>query len=235
MTKVHTPNGLIAGYSNRYDLNLGINVGDTLENALNNQNTFAQKLGIGEYAYLQQEHGSQVVIAQNGGFYGAGDALLTQKVGLGLLICVADCNALLLYDTKQKVLSAIHAGRMGIAKGIVRNALEKMRRDFNANPSDIWVYIAPSIRSCCYEVGEDVFCDSTLKKEQQKELERGKLLRDGKVYLDLLKILQMQLLNEGLDLKNIIINGSCTACNGEFFSYRRDGNVGRFGLMCALC
>ena len=104
-----------------------------------------------------------------------------------------------------------------------------MTEVFNSNPKDILAGIAPSIGSCCYEVGEDVaghFFDTSEAFTQQGE----------KYMLNLPYLNQQQLLDAGAEESNIEMSQVCTACEVErFFSYRKEkGCSGRFMSMIGL-
>ncbi|MCH5322485.1 MAG: peptidoglycan editing factor PgeF [Helicobacter sp.] len=216
-----------------YDNNIALHVGDKESNVLFNRKKIleAQGYDLKSLFCLNQIHSNQILYAQpitqeNPQTNLEGDGIiLTQKHQVGLIM-VADCNPILLYDSKHKVLALLHAGRAGIQKEIIKKAYEILRQDFKTQPEDIWAYIGPSIRACCYEVKEDVF------KEDLGILEKGRIQRKGKIYLDLVKIAKYQF--ESLGIKHLEIHPQCTCCSWEYFSYRREGKCGRFGLFAAL-
>jgi len=145
-------------------------------------------------------------------------------------VVTADCVPILMYDSKNHVVSAVHAGWKGTKDKIVIKTLFEMRKKYNSNPADIIVGIAPAIGKCCYEVDEDVakyFFDisqSFKKKENNKYM------------LDLPYINQQQLLSVGVLGQNIELSNICTACNVDnFFSYRKEkGCSGRFMSLIGL-
>jgi len=157
------------------------------------------------------------------------DAMITNQKNIVLSILTADCVPILLFDRKQNVIAAIHAGWKGTKGNIVLKTVEKMIKDFHSNPHDIIAGIAPSIGRCCYEVGEDVakyFYDFPQAYDK----------KDDKYMLDLPLINRAQLLSMGLIPDNIEMSDICTSCNVEkFFSYRKEeGCSGRFMSMIRL-
>ena len=151
------------------------------------------------------------------------DALITDMEGVVLSILTADCVPVLLYDKKKKVVAAIHAGWKGTQAQIVAKTIQKMTEVFDSNPKDILAGIAPSIGSCCYEVGEDVaghFFETPEAFTKQGD----------KYMLNLPYLNQQQLLDAGIEKANIEMSNICTACEVErFFSYRKEkGCSGRF-------
>ena len=158
------------------------------------------------------------------------DALITDQSSTLLGILTADCVPILMYDSKNHIVSAVHAGWKGTRDKIVLKTLLKMREKYSTNPADVLVGIAPAIGKCCYEVGEEVaqhFFDmpKSLKKKE-----------NGKYMLDLAYINQQQLLNVGVEGQNIEQSNICTACQvDDFFSYRKENKCnGRFMSIIGL-
>ena len=94
---------------------------------------------------------------------------------------------------------------------------------YGCEPKNIIAAIAPSIGSCCYEVGEDV-------TEHFFDIPDGYIQRGKKYMLDLPFINKKQLLDIGLMDENIEMSDVCTACEVDrYFSYRKEqGCSGRF-------
>ena len=157
------------------------------------------------------------------------DALITDVPSVVLTILTADCVPILLYDKKQQVIAAVHAGWKGTKAKIVSKTIKKMLSQYRSNPTDIMVGIAPSIGACCYEVGYDV-------AEHFMHIPKGCTAKADKYMLDLPYINKQQLLDVGIKEKNIEMSNLCTACEVErFFSYRKEkGCSGRFMSMIAL-
>jgi len=204
-------------------LNVSTNVGDDIRNIVQNRQIIADNNNflIENMVYMRQIHSNNVQIIQNSFINEIKDCdgLITAKRKIPLMSMAADCAPVLMFDKKQKVISAIHSGRVGTQKKIVQKVVEKFVDKFNSNPKDIKVAIGPSIGKCCYEVGAEI-ADEVEKKYIQ--------IKDDKYYLDIKFMLQDQLLQSGLSAKNIEISQVCTSCDRDFFSYRRDGICGRF-------
>ncbi|MBX7490920.1 polyphenol oxidase family protein [Helicobacter sp. Faydin-H64] len=223
-TQIKTPNGVCAFLSHA-PLNVAFHAGgDSKESVLKNRSIAIAPLPLENLAYLNQIHGSEIIQAQSGGFLGNGDGILiTQKNIIGMVM-VADCNPILLYAMQKKILILLHAGRVGLQNGILMQALDLLQKRFHSCPNSIFVYVGPSIRNCCYKVGEDVFKEGILEK--------GRIVRNGELYLDLIAVIKAQL--ESYRLKNYTIAPQCTCCDSNFFSYRRNLNCGRFALFAHL-
>jgi YfiH family protein len=149
-----------------------------------------------------------------------GDALITNQTGLRIAIRTADCVPILLLDSAQRAIAAVHAGWRGTAAEIVRCAMHKMFTDFGSKPVEIWAAIGPSIRECCYEVGQEVasrfegtFPEWTGLPQKQH----------GKRNLNLAEANIRQLRAAGVPHSQIFDSCLCTACNLEtFYSFRRE-------------
>ncbi len=154
------------------------------------------------------------------------DGLITSLKGVTLCTQIADCQGILLYDTKNKVIGNIHSGWKGTLTRISSNAVDIMIREFNSNPEDIKVYISPSIQKCHFEVGEK------LKEEFEKEFTdidinsliiKGDYKDEQKYFIDTVNLNKMILINKGIKEENINSSDLCSVCNSDFIhSYRKD-------------
>jgi len=215
-------------------LNLSFNVSDDAKDVLANRRLLAEALGIKfeSMTAAKQVHNNKVAVVKremrgkgandHGSALDEIDAMVTDIPDILLMIQVADCVPLLLYDPKQKVIAAAHAGWRGTVLEIARNTVNSMVKRFKSDPAYIYVGIGPSIGPCCYEVGHEVI------REASKDLIKT---RNGKNYFDLWEANKSQLIEAGIPASNIEISRICTHCNSDtFFSSRAGGGVtGRFG------
>lgn len=219
-----TPSGIQA-FLSRAPLNIAFHAGgDSKENVESHRSLCIAPFPLSSLAYLNQVHSNKILKAQRGGLLGDGDGILIAQKNIIGLVMVADCNPILLFDSKHKALALLHGGRAGLQKGIIPNALEQMQQEFNTQASDLFAYVGPSIRACCYEVGEEVLRDSLLQT--------GKIVHQGKIYLDLIAIIESQFRAE--NITNYDISPHCTCCTSAYFSYRKNPQCGRFGLFAYL-
>lgn len=164
-------------------------------------------------------------------FSADGDALVTNQPGLLLGVLTADCMPLLIVDIEHRVVAAVHAGWRGTAKRIVEKTLGIMENQFGSRPRSCLAVIGPSIRGCCYEVGEEVIGAFHGEFEYGAQLFESRL--GGKRFLDLPAACRFQLLHAGLESSNIFADPACTSCNLEqFFSHR--GEKGQTGRMMGV-
>lgn len=155
------------------------------------------------------------------------DAVLTDKKGVLIGVQVADCVPILLYDKEKNVIGAVHAGWRGTAAQILKNTIRTMQERFYSSTDDILIAIGPSIKQCCYKVGDDV------KNAVSKTTGEGNCCykQDGKYYVDLSSANKFQVLSMGIPHQNIWQSDDCTFCNPDrFYSYRyTKGFTGRQG------
>jgi hypothetical protein len=141
------------------------------------------------------------------------------------MVSVADCIPLFMYDPSKHVIAAVHVGWRGSASGIVKQTMGVLREEFVTAPEDLVVYLGPSARACCYEVGEDVASKFPPQFLQPKS--------PGKLLLDLTGVTRAELIQNGVREDRIEEDGHCTICTPELFcSYRRDGE--RSGRMMGV-
>ena len=223
-------------------LNLGLHVGDDPDNVLKNRKRLATAIGIPlrHFTIGRQIHSGNVTIISEGS-RGRGsakheeeindtDAMVTSVTGICLVILVADCVPMLFFDPEKRVIGVCHAGWKGTLQCIAENTVKAMESRFGSSPQDIIVGVGPSIGPCCYKVGPDVISQVETIFHTKKEFILNEL-KSGEGYFDLWKANLTQLLQAGIERKNIEMAMSCTCHNpGLFFSYRHQkGDTGRFG------
>jgi Uncharacterized conserved protein len=141
------------------------------------------------------------------------DALYTSDRNVSLGIKIADCLPISLIDVEHHVIANIHSGWRGAVQNITANALAAAPLD----PSTTQALLGPSIRACCFEVGEEV----------ASQFDEGFIDRTRtKPHVDLIAFTIGVLESHGIT--RISDSGLCTRCDGSIFhSYRRD--AGRHG------
>lgn len=146
--------------------------------------------------------------------------MFTQSPALALAVNVADCAPVLLADPHARLVGAAHAGRPGMAAGVVP-ALVAAMTDAGAEPARMHALVGPSICGRCYEVPARM-------RDEVAAVVPGSACRTrkGTPGIDLRAGLHAQLARTGITA--IADDLRCTAESGELYSYRRDGDTGRF-------
>jgi YfiH family protein len=145
------------------------------------------------------------------------DALFTAERHVALGIKVADCLPVSLCDPAHRVIANIHSGWRGAVQNITGETLDALARETAFAPPEAYAYLGPSIRVCCFEVGEEV-----AGQFDERWVDRA---RGSKPHVDLVRMTEALLRERGV--RHIIDTGFCTRCNALFHSYRRDKKSGR--------
>lgn len=193
------------------------------------------------FAALRQVHSAAVrVVGADGPEPGArsrpasdappeGDALVTRRSGLALVVYVADCAPVLICDERTHALAAVHAGWRGTVAGVLKRAITALGESCGARPIDLRVGIGPCIGGCCFEVGDEVI-DALLRADPGAV---GCVLDGPRRRIDLVEANRRQALECGVVPDRIEAAGLCTMCRADLCeSYRRAR--GRAGRMAAL-
>ena len=203
-------------------LNISFSVGDDNLNVKKNRELVLKNTGFKSLFFINQVHKDAVFILKKNGDINkqiTADAVITNLKNVGLAIQTADCQAILLYDKKKGVVSAIHSGWKSSIVNIIGKTVLKMKENFGSSAGDIIVGISPSLGKCCAEF-------KNYKSEIPKKFWKYK---DFQNHFDFWKISQEQLIESGIKKENIEISGICTKCNFKtFFSYRKNKITGRF-------
>jgi len=231
-------------------LNLGFTDWDERESVAENRAKFATAVATRQMPLvaLRQFHSDVVhVAAAPEAEAPHADALATRTPGLLLGVQTADCVPILLADTRQRAVAAIHAGWRGTLARIVVKTLGRMQMEFGTRPRDVVAAIGPAIGRCCYEVGPEVaqaFATQFPKASEWfdgpfEQLAHGEeplwlpwltMMPPGhvppppRVQLDLRAANRWQLIDAGVPESKIAVSDLCTACRTDLlFSYRREG------------
>ncbi len=201
---------------------------DLVENVKENRDKIKARFGIKNLVSAKQIHGCKVAVISEKvttDFEVAGyDALITNQVGIGLMIQQADCQAVLVSDPIHKAAGIIHAGWRGSVSNIISHTIKALRNSFGSEPVDLKAAISPSLGPCCAEF-------INYKQELPPSFYKYQVKPN---YFDFWSISCKQLNQAGLRKKNIEIAGKCTVCNPEYFSYRRDNITGRCASVIGL-
>ena len=77
--------------------------------------------------------------------------------GITTLVTTADCNAIIIYDTKNNKVANLHSGWKGTTKRIYIKAIENMQKMFGTNPEDLVICVSPSVLKCCFSSEDENF------------------------------------------------------------------------------
>lgn len=228
-------------------LNVSFGVGDDPADILANRQKIKETLQTNILVSSKQVHGTDILVLDkdfsdtNGkvattlkgsnhnnqepdDLYEGYDAFISNIPGLALMVQQADCQAVMLLDPQKKIIANIHCGWRGSVANIIGKTIETMKTRFNVCPADLIAGISPSLGPCCAEFIH-------FKKELPASFYQYQI---RPTYFDFWRISRDQLHAAGVMKKHIEISSVCTACNAEWFSYRREKHTGRFCSIIGL-
>ncbi len=194
------------------ELDLGLVVGDARPDRAGDVLLLMDDFAPGaELCDMVQVHGTRVVEA-GGGPRQECDALVTDRPDVVLMVRVADCVPVLLADPTAGVVGAAHAGRRGMADGVVAATLAHMRE---LGAREVHAWLGPSICGRCYEV------PAALQAQvAQVEPASASTTAWGTPALDVAAGVRAQLVRAEVAVSEV---SHCTLESPSLHSYRRDG------------
>lgn len=206
-------------------LNLGRSAGDAPEAIDENRRRVAALLPRAP-KWLNQVHGNCVVIADeviNLAEDVKADAIVTSTSNMPCAIMVADCLPVLFCDETGQHVAAAHAGWRGLAAGVLENTVAAMQ----APPASIMAWLGPAIGPSAFEVGNDV---RDVLISDDPAAAACFVLRGGdhpnKFMADIYALARLSLARAGV--RRVYGGEFCTVNDASrFFSYRREGKIGR--------
>ena len=165
---------------------------------------------------LRQIHSDKILTADHPGLIGEGDGLISKQPGLTLAVRTADCLPIIMADSQNHAVAAVHAGWRGVVQEIAPKAIEAMAHRFGTRPEHLVIAIGPGIGPCCFEVGPEVAVQFASIFPERADLET-------RTKIDLVDAVLRQLGRNGVREGQIDAARLCTYCQPELFhSYRRD-------------
>ena len=168
------------------------------------------------------------------------DGMFCDMHNQNLWIYSADCMPIFFADKRKRIVAAIHCGRKGLEKKIIKN-LVKIFDNLGTSKEDLLVAIGPSISKKNYLIDKKTAQEFYKKVKYQEKITSPNndeilsnlktLVKDEKqdlIPLDLKKYAYIQLLKENIPNTNIDISSLCTyESNQDFFSWRRSQTLSR--------
>jgi len=215
-------------------LNVSYGTGDNRKNVSANRDVISLIMATGRLVFVRQVHGCEIAVLgrhrkkrdkTTAGRAVTADAVVTDLDGRNLVIQIADCQAVLLYEPARRVIANVHCGWRGSVQNIIGRTIEVMKQLFGCHPSRIQAGIGPSIGPCCAEF-------INYRKEIPMEFWRYKGFN---AHFDFWSLSRDQMIQAGMAEINIEPSGICTRCHtDDFFSYRAARTTGRFAAVIGL-
>ena len=221
-----------------YDsMNLSLTRDDSKQNVLRNYRIFFENanLDIESAVLVNHEHGANVLKVdrydRGRGLFNEAlpfcDGMITNDPTVTLVTLHADCGCLFLCDPVSGAIGLAHAGWKGTLKRIGGRMVERMKEEFSSDAKDIIAALGPCICKNCFEVDESIADAFTTEFSCADIKTNGK---KGKAFVDIEAAIIIQLVEAGLEPRNISSMGLCTFERSDIlYSYRRD--KGQTGAM----
>jgi purine-nucleoside/S-methyl-5'-thioadenosine phosphorylase / adenosine deaminase len=163
------------------------------------------------------------------------DGLITDRAGITLLMCYADCVPLIVVDTARRAIGLAHAGWRGTLAGMAGALVAAMRDAYRSDPADMLAAVGPSIGPDAYEIGDEVAQPFRAAYPDDPIL----ATIGERLHLDLWTANICQLVRAGIPNDRVHYSGLCTFTHGDrFFSHRyavrHQEPEGRFAVMIAI-
>ncbi len=234
------PSTVLAGQTLRYGagnsqppfdrFNLALHVGDNPAQVHANRIELLQQLapyGCTRLVWLNQVHGTAVYRAtdQIDGLVPTADAVVTDQIGVGIVIMTADCLPVVLSSADGREVACAHAGWRGLLSGIIEATAHAMREP------PVFAWLGDAIGAESFEVGAEV-------REQfvRDDPASGAAFTpqpNGKDKADLYALARIRLMNLGVE--RVSGGEHCTVRSAEnYYSYRREQKTGRMATVVMI-
>ena len=192
--------------------------------------------------FLNQIHSNLILLGSNINLENPvdGDGIICDGIKQNLWIYTADCMPILFADKTNRRVAAIHCGRKGLEKNIIKNLIKGLE-NLGTSRGEILVAIGPSISKNNYLLDKKSLQKFYEKINSKKfpysfkktilNTKSDKIFKHNKqdlIPLDIKEFALFQLLNEGLLNENIEISAICTYDSfDDFHSWRRSKTLSR--------
>ncbi|HEY8272811.1 MAG TPA: polyphenol oxidase family protein, partial [Pseudobdellovibrionaceae bacterium] len=160
-----------------------------------------------DFIRIKQTHGDTIVHSNDPklDYQVEADSHFTELSKTALCISTADCIPLLVYDKKNDIIAAIHAGWRGVANRIVSKTLQHLQTQ-GTKVENTQVIIGPHIQMPSFEVSfevRDEILSSIDFSPHEKESLYHRNISNEKSLVDLNQVIRTQLQSGGVTFDNL--------------------------------
>lgn len=207
--------------------NLGSRCGDDPNAVAANRAALATMLDLpSSPRWLSQVHGIDVLDADApvaADEDSVADAAMSRRDGRVLAVLTADCLPILFCSRDGSAIAVAHAGWRGLAGGVVEAAVARL----GVPASRVLTWLGPAIGARSYEVGDEV--RAAFVDQDAAAAAAFAPTRPGHWLCDLCALARRRLAACGV--ARVDGGGFDTCADARFYSYRRDGETGRFATL----
>lgn len=231
---------LLLAYTEKEDGNIDTRFGNKSQVNKTRRAIF-KSLKLNPYAFIeaQQIHSDRILALNDentkmwrGQNVTGVDGFITDQTDIALILRVADCVPVVMYDPKNHAQGIFHAGWRGTMNHIHVKGLEMMVNHYDTNPKKVLTWLGPSAHGCCF-----------VSKEKPKQLTDKSWnpyikKRKNAYKIDLIGYISDTLKKAGALKKNVTVAPECTVDTPELYSHTRylekDEPEGRFAVIAKL-
>lgn len=161
----------------------------------------------------------------------AADALVTNVPNVGLLLPVADCNAVAIHDPVHNVLAVVHLGWQSTVAELATKIVQYLQGKHHSSAPDLRIYLSPAIKAESYVFAEVSQVDDPAWKDFLRKTDKG-------YGVDLPGYNRQRFIDAGVLPEHIEVSSVNTATSDNYYSHyravRNDEPEGRFALLARL-
>lgn len=125
---------------------LGASISLNRESIARIHTTYNIRTDYTRYFEITPENLSDFVITAPESTIPISDGLYTRITGIGLLLPIADCLGIVVYDPKTEILGLIHSGRQNLEQDGAARFIENLKTE-GVNPADLKIYFSPCAKN----------------------------------------------------------------------------------------
>ncbi len=183
-----------------------------------------RRLAGAPWSSSRQVHGSRVIVIDRatGALDVEADSIVTSAPATPIAMFGADC-ALIAFAAREGPIGIAHAGWKGLIDGVIGATVDAMR---SLGATEIRAATSPMIHPECYEFSPgDLDAAAAVFGEEVRAT-----TRDGRPAFDLPGGVHAALRRAGVG--SVTSLGGCSACAGDWYSFRARRDDARHGLVC---
>ena len=183
---------------------LGGTLGLTGERIARIKTIYGDRKDFTDFYEITDKNLSKYAITNSEDIIPVSDGLITKYSNVGILLPLADCLGIVVYDEEHRVIGLLHSGRQNIEQYGPKKFIEYFVKVSNSNPDKLKVYFSP------YALGYEMYKFN------------NKLLSE---------VTREQLTEAGVLLENIIDSEVNTVNNANLPSYSSGDKTQRFAVL----
>lgn len=159
------------------------------------------------------------------------DGFITREDHINILMRLADCVPVVLYDPEHAAVGVFHIGWRGAVKNLHVSGMERMVKRFKSEPTELLAWIGPSAGDQYRSQDRPEQMDDEAWKEYISTTKKG-------YKVNLVDYVKYSLKDAGMYIKNMTFDSTTTIDNDKLYSHQdyqaNKGPQGRFLLVVSI-